>query len=589
MESSRPASARPMSRRGNMEPTSTRPPSAMRTGTASRLTSAMPPSARVGTAKNIGLPQKGLTDRPLTQHGLSGLSTSQGRIGTAQGGMRQVKDKRYWQALLQSKIQEIVQETDRLNKEKKNLDRETSAKKLYEKKVKEQAKELSLLQSTLTDMNLALDSTTSGATRQQLQNEAVALRERNEHLQNQLEQVFKERQSKEMQNQNLEDTISNEKNKVNELIYSLSSNDQNRYREYQLIAEKLKQENTEIHGIIEDTVKQKERLSTSVISSQARLEAVKLHSKLREVIAKRNQLKDEEINRLTPAQEREKLINEVRVNNQSLASINKQSKIVSDQLQEKKEYLQQIEQDLEEGSSERHIKYKELKKRDEMMTNFMESFQLQMTKEKQNVESLKNQITFAIEQITLQGMNSKFNSNVKINSSVFSEKNDLSTQSGLLKEYSKLGIQLKQLKILEKRIQKQFDQLRNEEKDLSRDIHKFNNLNNLRSEYTAKYEELSTNLQELKDKKRVTENVVHDAQKRNKSIKDVLKSNETYRQISHLEDKLSDLTKENKVLQEMVEELNKEYDFSQIKKIANEKVNDYNKLLCSELKSSNGF
>ena len=49
--------------------------------------------------------------------------------------MRQVKDKRYWMALLQSKIQEIIQETEKLNKEKKNLDRETSAKKLYEKKV----------------------------------------------------------------------------------------------------------------------------------------------------------------------------------------------------------------------------------------------------------------------------------------------------------------------------------------------------------------------------------------------------------------------------------------------------------------------
>lgn len=49
----------------------------------------------------------------------------------------------YWIALLQTKIQEIVHETEKLNKEKKNLDRETSAKKLYEKKVKEQAKELS--------------------------------------------------------------------------------------------------------------------------------------------------------------------------------------------------------------------------------------------------------------------------------------------------------------------------------------------------------------------------------------------------------------------------------------------------------------
>lgn len=57
--------------------------------------------------------------------------------------MRQVKDKRYWIALLQAKTQEIFQETEKLNKERKNLDRETSAKKLYEKKVKEQVKELS--------------------------------------------------------------------------------------------------------------------------------------------------------------------------------------------------------------------------------------------------------------------------------------------------------------------------------------------------------------------------------------------------------------------------------------------------------------
>lgn len=103
-----------------------------------------------------------------------------------------------------------------------------------------------------------------------------------------------------------------------------------------------------------------------------------------ELISKRNTLNDEEINRLTPAQEREKLISEVRINNQALASITKQTKIISDQLQEKRDYLNQIEQDLDEGSSERHIKYKELKKRDEMMENFMESFHTNMVLEKQS-------------------------------------------------------------------------------------------------------------------------------------------------------------------------------------------------------------
>ncbi|CRK99903.1 CLUMA_CG013206, isoform A [Clunio marinus] len=587
MEISRPPSSRPMSRRGPSTEMSSA--SSGRIGTASKLSALSGYGTRIGTAKNIGIPQKGLVDRPLTQQGLSGLSTAQGRLGTA-SGMRQVKDKRYWMALLQSKIQEIALETEKLDKERKNLERETSAKKLYEKKVREQAKEFSVLQSTLSDMNLALDSSSTGATRQQLQNETLVYREKNELMQNELEHVFKERQNKESQNQQLESAIANEKTKMNEIIYSLSLDEQNRYREHQLLCEKLKAENAEIHEKIESFIKQKEKLSAAVINSQARLEAVKMHSKLRETTAKRNQLKNEETNRLTPAQEREKLINEVRTNNQAITSINKQLKILSDQLQEKRNNLQQVEQDLDEGSTERHIKYKELKKRDEMMTNFMETFQIQMAKEKQNVESLKNQITFLIEQITLQGVNSKFStSNIQINSSAFNENNDLNSHSGLLKEYSKLQVQLKQLKILEKRMMKQLDDLRQDEKNLLEDIQKFNNLNVLRDEYAVKYEELSTNLQELKDKKRVTENVVQDSERRNQAIKESLRNNETYRQIQHMEEKLNDFIKDNKLLQRIVDELNSECDFSTVKIEAQRKVDEYNKLLCADLRSQNTF
>lgn len=133
------------------------------------------------------------------------------------------------------------------------------------------------------------------------------------------------------------------------------------------------------------------------------------------------------------------------------------------------------------------------------------------------MDTLKNQITFMIEHITLQGINSKFNTN---SSSRFSgEKIDLSSQDGLLKEYGKLQIQLKQLKLLEKRMRKQLDDLRNDESNLLKSIQKFNNLDSLRNEYATKYEELSTTLHDLQDKKRVTENVVEDSERRNQSIK----------------------------------------------------------------------
>lgn len=168
------------------------------------------------------------------------------------------------------------------------------------------------------------------------------------------------------------------------MIQSLPSSDQNKYEELQKLSDRLKAENTEIHNKIEILVKQKERLSTSIFNSQSRIEAVRLQTKFAELTSKRNSLKEEEENRLTPAQEREKLIGEVRSNNQALTSISRQMKIIDDQLSEKKELLMQVEQDLDEGNSERHAKYKELRRRDETMTGFLEGFQQSMTVEKQS-------------------------------------------------------------------------------------------------------------------------------------------------------------------------------------------------------------
>ncbi len=80
-----------------------------------------------------------MSERPITQHGLSGLPTAQSRLGTAN---RMIKDKRYWQAQLQMKMNEITRETEKLHKERLVMDRERSAKRSFEKKVKEATKEL---------------------------------------------------------------------------------------------------------------------------------------------------------------------------------------------------------------------------------------------------------------------------------------------------------------------------------------------------------------------------------------------------------------------------------------------------------------
>lgn len=61
-------------------------------------------------------------------------------------------------------------------------------------------------------------------------------------------------------------------------------------------------------------------------------------------------------------------------------------------------------------------------------------------------------------------------------------------------------------------------------------------------------------LDDLKSKKRVTEKVLNEAKERNQMIKGQLKGNETYRQISHLEEKCNDLIREQKFYRTSIDE-----------------------------------
>lgn len=87
---------------------------------------------------------------------------------------------------------------------------------------------------------------------------------------------------------------------------------------------------------------------------------------------------------------------------------------------------------------------------------------------------VKNQITSVIEQVTMQGINLRTLGITKV--SILNEKNDLSSEDGLLKEYKRLSIQLKQLQLLEKRSVDQIENLKREERTTMDDFDKFSNL-----------------------------------------------------------------------------------------------------------------
>lgn len=90
------------------------------------------------------------------------------------------------------------------------------------------------------------------------------------------------------------------------------------------------------------------------------------------------------------------------------------------------------------------------------------------------IDVLKNQITYGIEQITLQGINLK-SYGVASGAAMLDEKHDLGSQEGLLREYKRLSIQLKQLQILHKRTSDQVNELKRNEQQYEVDVAKYGN------------------------------------------------------------------------------------------------------------------
>lgn len=90
------------------------------------------------------------------------------------------------------------------------------------------------------------------------------------------------------------------------------------------------------------------------------------------------------------------------------------------------------------------------------------------------IELIKNQITSAIEQVTMNGINLK---TLGISKTALDENNDLTSENGMLKEYKRLLVVLKQLQILKKRTAEQIENAKKEVLELHRDIDKYTNVN----------------------------------------------------------------------------------------------------------------
>ncbi|XP_011812505.1 PREDICTED: intraflagellar transport protein 74 homolog isoform X2 [Colobus angolensis palliatus] len=341
------SAARPVSR-GGVGLTG-RPPSGIRPLSGNRVATAMPPgTARPGSRGGpIGTggvlsSQIKVADRPVTQQGLTGMKTGM------KGPQRQILDKSYYLGLLRSKISELTTEVNKLQKEIEMYNQENSVYLSYEKRAETLAAEIKEFQGQLADYNMLVDKLNTNTEMEEVMNDYNMLKAQNDRETQSMDVIFTERQAKEKQMRSVEEEIEQEKQAADDIIKNMSLENQVKYLEMKATNEKLLQELDTLQQQLDSQNMKKESMEAEIAHSQVKQEAVLLHEKLYELESHRDQMIAEDKSIGSPMEERQKLLKQVKDDNQEIASMERQLTDIKEKINQFNEEIRQLDMDLEE-------------------------------------------------------------------------------------------------------------------------------------------------------------------------------------------------------------------------------------------------
>lgn len=171
-------------------PTAIRPPqTAIRVATGMVPGTGVRPGTRGGPTATPGVlsAQIKVTDRPVTQQGLSGMKTGM------KGPQRQILDKSYYLGLLRSKINELTTESSKLQKEIDTFNQENSVYLSYEKRAEGLAGEIKDFQGQLADYNMLVDKLNTNTEMEEVMNDFNMLKAQNDREAQSMDVIFTER------------------------------------------------------------------------------------------------------------------------------------------------------------------------------------------------------------------------------------------------------------------------------------------------------------------------------------------------------------------------------------------------------------
>lgn len=538
---------------------SMRPP-----GTASRLTTGM----NRPMTRGANIPNQTLTlnptradDRPMTRGGLGGFQQNTG------GFNRQIQDKSYFLGILRSKIGEINTEILRMNKDMTNINSDNSNYLSYGKKAEELNSQIEESRGELADYNMVLERLNTASSVSDLRTDYANLKLHNDRETKSLDAIFIEKGKKEEIVKRHEKEIAEEKKRREKILSSMSGSIRSKYEKIKIESDKMQESLESSQSQIEDYKAKMDDMRKQIGLSAVKQEALNLLDQLHNAELKKDQLIEETKNVLTPAEEREKLLKQIKDNNQEITSIEKKinelkdtCESISSELNEKVNTQEENSEEDDANQKEIAQKYRELRKREIVMDEFLNNFESNKENETEQLYNTRKNIVNYLESIS-KGV-------IKMKS-----------EGGSLKQNSDSHLtvaELHKVEELDKKVRSELDKLR-EKKDLMVDELKlFSDLEDLKRKAEARKQQLIIEKQNLG---RYRENIKYELQSLQsqfEAIQAQLYDNDTHNQLSNLERKLQTLEQANYIAKEKITSITAESDYEHLKTQVLSLVNEHN-------------
>ncbi|XP_054263488.1 intraflagellar transport protein 74 homolog [Macrosteles quadrilineatus] len=551
---------RPMTQRSMMM----RPPSASAfssrmTGTSSRLSSALMTTPHTGMGILPAQSSLRERDRLVSQQGVSGL-----RTGTSRGpASRQVQDKRYFESLLHLKTRELANEVTRLRRQIESDSRDQATYLVYDKRVKEMAAELTDLQGQLSDYNLLVDKINTGTERGEIVAETRELAAANQTEAAALEAVFTDRTRRQTQVHQLEQEIQQERQVAEKLVAGMTGEMLEQYQSLRQDNERLTHQMELLQGQLDALTASRTGLQDQISLSSVKQEAVRLYVTLAELESRRDTLLEEERNRLSPAEERDRLLSRVRQDNAEIASMERASAELKEQIRQAELNLQQVNEELTESQSERHSKYLELRKREETMEEFLATWEATKEAEAARLEELEGDVVATLAAI------SRRLASLPSPADYLALEQDLASGSrtldSLTADHAQLALYLNKVEVMEDKVKAQLAALTENLQRMQDEMVRLADLDGLRARAEARRLELNEERDTLLESRGSTIQALHAAREKQTSLEKQLADNETHTQLNNMERKLATLEQNNFSMREFIASRSAESDYEGVR------------------------